>query len=144
VTGLPSLDHLEGEHYWEIKKFDGVLSRGFILRLVRVHTAELQRCVKNPNYRWWNFQPKHIDETYTKTSTGVVRRAWIGERDQEAYEMMVNRAKYDGETIYPSNFRTLDIDEDMIRQSAWEILKDLADEEHQNRFVGKYPPKVLG
>ena len=141
MTGLPSLDHLEGEHYWEVKKFDGVLSRGFNLRLVRVHSADLQRCVKNPNYRWWNFQPKHVDETYTKTSTEVIRRGWIGEWDQKAYEMMVTRSKIMGQTIYPNNFRTLDIDEDMIRQTAWKILKELEDED---RFVGKYPPKVLG
>lgn len=151
-TGLPSLDHLKGEHFWEVKKFDRV-GQGFYLVLYKV-----EDCVRasseiitedNPKARWWNNKPKTVDKVVTKEVEGTkdvpVRSRYIGDKDEEAYEIAKVRARgLNYAEPSPAYYRTLNIDEEMIRETALEILSEIDNENRVDRFVGKYPPKKLG
>lgn len=152
-TGLPSLDHLKGEHFWEVKKVRDGAGRGFYLVLYKV-----EDCVRssseivtedNPKARWWNNKPKTVDKIVTEevedTKDVSVKSRYIGEKDEEAYEkakMWARGRNYVGPS--PTNYRTLNIDEEMIRETALEILAEIDNQERVDRFVGKYPPKKLG
>lgn len=152
-TGLPSLDHLKGEHFWEVKKFGDGVGQGFYLVLYKV-----EDCVKasseivtvdNPEAHWWNNKPKTVGKVVKKevedTKNVSVKSRYIGDKDEEAYEIAKAKARgFNYAEPSPSYYRTLNIDEEMIRETALEILSEIDNQNRVDRFVGKYPPKKLG